>query len=297
MLIFTFIFSTTMIYSCFKKTFIRKTKLADLEESLYAKDNKMKSSPKFYSSSSLYSSIFMHFQSFLIIPLLFSHIGMNMTKPMSILLSALPLFCLPYINFIFPLFILPLLSSQGILSLNERDYWLMAQGYNILILIIILCMAITTIIVKKKTKEQLIYFSCILLKHNFTSIMYTLAHSINQLTKDFEVLSCVLVVSFILSIPFMIYIFYTAFRDILLTYTYSLEGIKVTSLVPILNKDLRNTDASMFYYLIFGIKSFISILIILAMMLAQNNKEINTLFILLFSTFIIIEIGWLFFLL
>mmetsp|Transcript_2529 Transcript_2529/g.2168 ORF Transcript_2529/g.2168 Transcript_2529/m.2168 type:complete len:215 (+) Transcript_2529:922-1566(+) len=214
MLIFTFIFSTTMIYSCFKKTFIRKTKLADLEESLYAKDNKMKSSPKFYSSSSLYSSIFMHFQSFVIIPLLFSHIGINMTKPMNSVLSVLPLFCLPYINFIFPLLIIPLLSIQGIISLNGKDYWLMAQGYNILILIIILCMAVATIIRKKNTKDQLVYFSCILLKHNFTSILYTLVYSVNQLTKDFEVLSSVLIISFILSIPFMIYIFYTAFKDI-----------------------------------------------------------------------------------
>mmetsp|Transcript_11869 Transcript_11869/g.10486 ORF Transcript_11869/g.10486 Transcript_11869/m.10486 type:complete len:348 (+) Transcript_11869:169-1212(+) len=219
---------------------------------------------------------------------------------MSKIFFALPLFCLPYVNLILPLIIIPLLSVINVISISQKSYWMIAQFYNIGILSIILFSVMASIfcnVVRNDKGDVFIWLNSILLKHHFTSIMYTGIYSIWSITKSTDdTLSLITVILFSASIPFQIYLFIRTTRELLAIYMRQEQNLKNVNLVAIMIKDLKESILEILFHVLYGLKSFINIIIILIILLIQEDTNIDSIFICLASIYILIELSFLGFL-
>jgi hypothetical protein len=130
-------------------------------------------------STYLWNSFINHYQLFVIVWLIVKRLDIVDGENNFRLITATPLFLMPYAHVLFPLLIL-----MSIFDISTDVYWDMAVYYNLIIKVIVIGLAVGYLVFKKQKKKLCLHYILTVLKHNFFSVAFMFMKSLYQIIDE-----------------------------------------------------------------------------------------------------------------
>lgn len=129
-----------------------------------------------------YMGFIYQYQYFTLITMTFQILDLEKTDSQLKLLTAMPLFLMPY-AYAF----IPFILVMGLFTVDKDIYWNMAHFYCIVIVSILLVLITTRIFSNDRIKNICYKIECQIIKHHYFVVIFAIVHSIFRLIeKDSE---------------------------------------------------------------------------------------------------------------
>jgi hypothetical protein len=130
-------------------------------------------------STYLWNSFINHYQLFVIVWIVVRHLDIVDVEHYFKLITATPLFLMPYAHAIFPFLIL-----ISVFDISIDIYWDMALYYTLIIKVVVIGLALGYFVFKKQRKKLCLHYILTVLKHNYFSVALTFAISLYRIIDE-----------------------------------------------------------------------------------------------------------------